>query len=222
MNYMSQEIGMLELLMTKMCHDLSAPIGAVYNGIEFLDEEEIPALKDNPAYELMALNIDIAVKRLRFFRYIYGKSDYKGEVDIDALEEVLIQFFDKTKINLIFSPYSKQVALTFQYARLFAVFCYISSFYLVYGGVIDAKIEKGDINNKIVVSASSEKEINKIWDIEAIMLDEELKELRLNNAIVYLASIICRQLLIKPQIKITNHSIVIECDLRTSLHTIVF
>jgi histidine phosphotransferase ChpT len=213
---MSQELILLELLMTKLCHDLSAPIGAVYNGVEFLESEDNPALLENPAYELVSSNAQIAVKKLKFFRYIYGKSDAKGEVDTQYLKQIVEDFFADTKIKLELHQGQKYVALTGGAAKLVAVLCYIASFFLIYGGKITVNIERRPGVKAVQINAISEQNLKQSWNLEAVMADTELKEIRLSNAIVYLAAIIARELKVKLITRQLTNELFIDFEFKNS------
>ena len=50
---MTDQLRMAELLCTRLCHDLTGPIGAVNNGAEFLSEEGFNL--QNQAVELIGI-----------------------------------------------------------------------------------------------------------------------------------------------------------------------
>ncbi len=60
----------LELLASRICHDLISPVGAVNNGVEFLEEMGADAGKD--AIDLIAHSARQASVRLQAFRLCYG------------------------------------------------------------------------------------------------------------------------------------------------------
>lgn len=63
-------VKILELMASKVCHDLISPIGAVSNGIEFLEDagEEM----DGEAIKLIAFSAGQASAKLKVFRLAYG------------------------------------------------------------------------------------------------------------------------------------------------------
>lgn len=70
----------LELLTARLCHELSAPIAAINNGIELLAEEQ-PGSTSGPgtgfrrdAAALLAESAQRAAARLQFYRFAYGFS----------------------------------------------------------------------------------------------------------------------------------------------------
>ncbi len=61
-----------ELLCARLVHDLSGPIGAVGNGAELLDEDDMAADMVGEAVELLSVSAAAAVARLRFLRLALG------------------------------------------------------------------------------------------------------------------------------------------------------
>lgn len=60
----------LELLASRICHDLISPVGAVHNGVEFLEEMGVEG--GNEAIGLIAHSAQMATARLQAFRLAYG------------------------------------------------------------------------------------------------------------------------------------------------------
>ena len=60
----------LELLASRICHDLISPVGAVNNGVEFLQETGADA--GGEAIELIAYSAHQAAAKLQAFRLAYG------------------------------------------------------------------------------------------------------------------------------------------------------
>lgn len=63
-------IRILEILTSKVCHDLISPIGAVNNGIEFVTEMGIEDAGD--AFDLIKFSAQQASAKLQAFRMAYG------------------------------------------------------------------------------------------------------------------------------------------------------
>jgi histidine phosphotransferase ChpT len=69
-----------EMIATRLCHDLTGPIGAVNNGAEFLDEEGFDM--QNQAVQLILSSAHEAVNRLQFYRQAYGRVGDTGEASL--------------------------------------------------------------------------------------------------------------------------------------------
>jgi histidine phosphotransferase ChpT len=61
----------LELLASRICHDLISPVGAVNNGVEFL-QEDMGTGDTSDAISLIAMSAQSAGARLQVFRLAYG------------------------------------------------------------------------------------------------------------------------------------------------------
>jgi len=64
---------LVALLCSRLCHDLVGPVGAIANGVEMLEMEDDPALKQE-AVGLLAMSARQAIGRLRFYRLAFGAS----------------------------------------------------------------------------------------------------------------------------------------------------
>ena len=65
-----QDLRVMELLSSRICHDLISPVGAINNGIELL--EEMGAQLGEEAVRLIGHSAQQASRRLRLFRLCYG------------------------------------------------------------------------------------------------------------------------------------------------------
>jgi histidine phosphotransferase ChpT len=62
----------LELLSSRICHDLISPVGAINNGIEFMEDAMDDPDSIKQASELIAHSAQAAASRLQAFRIAYG------------------------------------------------------------------------------------------------------------------------------------------------------
>lgn len=62
---------LLEILASRICHDLISPVGAVNNGVEFL-QEDMGSENMGDAIGLIAMSAQSAAARLQTFRLAYG------------------------------------------------------------------------------------------------------------------------------------------------------
>lgn len=63
---------LLELLSSRICHDLVSPVGAVNNGIEFMEDSGDDKGSIKQAIELISHSAQSAASRLQVFRIAYG------------------------------------------------------------------------------------------------------------------------------------------------------
>ena len=99
----------LELLTARLCHELSAPIAAINNGIEFLAEEASddprPASGTSFAREAAALIGDSGRRaggRLQFYRFAYGFGG-GGALAGPAPHDLAVGFFAESRITCDYS-----------------------------------------------------------------------------------------------------------------------
>src|SRR3546814_8272420 len=69
----AEDLDLVALICSRLCHDLAGSIGAINNGIELLAEETDPAMRDE-AIGLIAMSGGDAARRLAFFRQALSAS----------------------------------------------------------------------------------------------------------------------------------------------------
>ncbi len=65
-----ENLRVMELLCSRICHDLVSPVSAINNGLEFLDPTETDLFQTS--LKLIHTSARHAVERLSFFRLIFG------------------------------------------------------------------------------------------------------------------------------------------------------
>ncbi|MCB1590932.1 MAG: hypothetical protein KDI90_00635 [Alphaproteobacteria bacterium] len=65
-------VRIVELMASKVCHDLISPIGAVSNGVEFLEDAGDDGSVDPDVVNLIAFSAGQAAAKLKLFRLAYG------------------------------------------------------------------------------------------------------------------------------------------------------
>lgn len=186
---MSKILDFSELIVTKICHDLSAPVGAINNGVEFLDDDPSKEMREK-AMSLIEENAKTAVSKIKFFRYLLGKADAHGESDLREIQLILSNYIDKTKINITWLNEQRgedYIQLTHRAAKLTLALAIIQSELLIHGGQIEIHLSKIDHGKKIHLKASGDR-IKYNEDITRILKDHELTEMKVTNILIYLAS----------------------------------
>ena len=88
------------LLVSRVCHDLVSPIGAVVNGLEVLEEERDAAMRAD-ALKLVASSAALAAARLQFARIAFGTAGSAGaELDLSEVGRMVGGFLSGGKIRL--------------------------------------------------------------------------------------------------------------------------
>ena len=84
------------LLVSRICHDLSAPAGAVANGIEMPGDEGADGLSD--ALELLEFSSNETLRRLQYFRLAFGAAGGLGTATpVAELRDTATAFFTDRK-----------------------------------------------------------------------------------------------------------------------------
>ena len=95
------DIRVVELLCSRLCHELVSPVGAINNGVELI--EEMGAEMADEAIGLIAHSADQASRRLRLLRLAYGaaSSDKSGLAEVAQAAD---GYFAGSKIKLEWPP----------------------------------------------------------------------------------------------------------------------
>lgn len=193
---MIEELRMAELLCTRLCHDLTGPIGAVNNGAEFLSEEGFSM--QGQAMELITSSAFSAVTRLQFYRFAYGKVKDHGEANLADKQKLAMDFFAGGKITLDWPDShtdSAGVSISIKMARLIYNLLVIASTVLIRGGTVAVRIgQDGSGHKQIAVTA---KGTALKWDdeLEKIFSGRfKVEDLNPRNVQAYLTKRFCDEL----------------------------
>jgi histidine phosphotransferase ChpT len=89
------------LLVSRVCHDLVSPVGAVVNGLEVLEDETDIAMRAD-ALRLVAASAEQAAARLQFARIAFGAAGSAGaELDLAEVGRILSGLLKGGKVELI-------------------------------------------------------------------------------------------------------------------------
>lgn len=152
---MIDELRLAELLCTRLCHDLTGPIGAVNNGAEFLSEEGFNL--QGQAVELITSSAFSAVTRLQFYRSAYGRMKDHGEANLTEKQKLAADFFSDTKVALDWPETHTEAAgvpVSLKMARLIYNLMIIAAGALIRGGSVAVRIaQAADGKKHVTVSA---------------------------------------------------------------------
>src|ERR1700680_3656313 len=89
------------LLVSRVCHDLVSPVGAVVKGLEVLEDETDPAMRAD-ALRLVAASAEQAAARLKFARIAFGAAGSVGaELDLTEVSRILFGLLKGGKVELV-------------------------------------------------------------------------------------------------------------------------
>lgn len=88
----------LELLASRICHDVISPVGAIGNGLELLEEMGLQDGAD--AIQLIGKSAEQANRRLKLFRYTYGAAGSRDQIDSKDMRRTAFDYFEGTRAVL--------------------------------------------------------------------------------------------------------------------------
>ena len=98
MSYMI-DIRVLELLCSRICHDLISPVTAINNGMELLDDDPGDMLND--IRDLLMNSASEGAGKLQFFRLAYGLGgDPDGEIGIGSAADLTVRLEKHEKSSI--------------------------------------------------------------------------------------------------------------------------
>ena len=148
------DIRIIEFLASRMCHDLISPIGAVHNGIEFLQDMGAEGVDD--AIGLIAHSSSQASARLQLFRLVYGAGVKTTALELSDIHSVMENYLKgDDKISQHWDPEAPLVEGTPStgLCKMLLATLMIAHECLPKGGMI--KVEKGP-DGAVLVHASGE------------------------------------------------------------------
>jgi histidine phosphotransferase ChpT len=87
-------------LVSRVCHDLVSPLGAVVNGLEVLEDERDAAMRAD-ALKIVASSAAQALARIQFMRIAFGAAGSAGaELDLGEVGRLVGGLFAGSKITL--------------------------------------------------------------------------------------------------------------------------
>lgn len=145
------ELRVLELLASRVCHDLISPIGAVGNGLELLEDAD-PEMSGD-ALKLSANCVRKASALLEFFRMAYGTAGSDAGLRWDAAKQLAEGLLEGGKIALVWTPVPAGVALPSLGPKLALNLLLLATEMLPRGGEIVIAIQPTD--GRLTLSAAA-------------------------------------------------------------------
>jgi histidine phosphotransferase ChpT len=82
------DLELAALISSKICHDVIGPVGAIYNGLEILDEDDDAQAKTY-ALDVIRNVTEQASARLQFARFAFGAAGSAGaQIDLNTAEQI--------------------------------------------------------------------------------------------------------------------------------------
>lgn len=158
----SRNLKFAEVLLTKICHDLSGSIGAINNGIELLFE----SYGSSQALELSSLSSREAVAKLIYLRYAFGVGN-ANFIDKNNFQNVVKDYLQTYNIEFLYKE-KEDVPISSLYSKILLNVIIISSKTLIRGGKVFLTINSKE---KAVIEISG----------ASILRNDKLAEFFLND-----------------------------------------
>lgn len=148
------DLKILELLASKICHDLVSPVGAINNGVELI--EDIGGDVTEEAMKLIGDSAGQAARRLRLFRLIYGRAGSESTLTFKEARATIEATLAHTKIQLSFEDESlpEELMDTPGVLKVLLNTILLAEEALIYGGTILVGHAKAPFIGGVTVKAS--------------------------------------------------------------------
>lgn len=140
---MNETTLLLEMLASRICHDLISPVGAIHNGIEFLDEMGPDAIEDGLG--LMRHSAEQSTVKLKAFRLAYGAGGRDPSVKPEDVHMAIDEYIRLDgKITQNWDPHGDITEITFNgFSKILMGAMLLTTEFLVKGGELKV-IKDGD------------------------------------------------------------------------------
>ena len=149
-------VDLASLLCSKLCHDLLSPVGAINNGLELLEDETDPKMRER-CFELLADSAAASANKLKYYRLAFGAAGGFGDKvdpsEARSLIETLVG--DQSKIKLGWAVQTE--SLPKKAVKILLNLALIAREALVRGGQLDIGAEEGKHGTEVVVRATGPK-----------------------------------------------------------------
>lgn len=155
------------LISSRLCHDVISPVGAIVNGLEVLEEENDPAMREI-ALDLVKKSATQASARLQFARLAFGAAGSAGaQIDTGDAEAVARGIVGDGKAELTWS--GPRLLLPKNQVKLLLNLVVIAMATIPRGGKIAVTIEgqEPDISFRIVTEGTMVRVPNGVADLIA-------------------------------------------------------
>lgn len=136
---MQIDLRVLELLASKICHDLVSPVSAINNGVELI--EDIGGSVVDEAMKLIGDSAGQASRRLRLFRTAYGRAGSEENIAVKEVKQVAENYLSSSKVTLNWPEDmpTQQVADQRGFLKTLLNMIILSEEVLAYGGVVSIR-----------------------------------------------------------------------------------
>lgn len=143
----------IELLASRICHDLVSPVGAINNGVEFMEEMGDDPEQRKEALGLISHSASAASAKLMAFRIAYGAGGRDANVKPEDVQKAFSQLIAADgKITQAWDPHGNlgPKPLPFAYCKMLMAGLMLAGETLVKGGFV--MVRPGEGNQTLVIA----------------------------------------------------------------------
>ena len=158
------------LLCSRVCHDVISPVGAIVNGLELLEEEKDPEMRDE-ALGLIKRSAATASAKLQFCRLAFGAAGSAGaSIDTGDAEQVARNLLEDHRTKIEWN--AARLLLPKNKVKLLLNMCLIAAASIPRGGNIEVTISNEGDDTSLAVTITSEKAVRVAHGVEALLRGE--------------------------------------------------
>lgn len=144
-----KELDLASLLVSRVCHDLVSPVGAVVNGLEVIADDDDPSMRAE-ALKLIERSAAQASAKLQFARIAFGASGSRGEtLPIGDVREAALKLYDDSRTRLDWQAPDQDLPKA--QVRALANLVAVAPDCLPRGGTISVAVAEGEGTREILV-----------------------------------------------------------------------
>ena len=193
---MSDVLELSEFLISRLCHDMAGPVGAINNGVELLKDP-------SPTYhaesiDLIEISAKEAVARLLYFRQAYGNCKSQSGISMATIKNLVNNYYHGKNITFNWpeahGDSDSMQPIMPDIVKLILNAVLIVSGTLIHGGNVTIKIKTQ--KNDQAVKVRGEGKTVKLHDYLSNALTNDLKEIKVDskNAQAYLTRILAKKI----------------------------
>ncbi len=148
---MNLDMRIVELLCSKLCHDLVSPVGAINNGVELVNDVGGSVLDD--AMQLIANSAEQASRKLRLFRVCYGRAGSDPGVGINDVRAVAEAYLSGGRVQIDWpSAHPAGLAEHRGALKVLLNMVMLAEECLPYGGMVRIETDSAGVQGSLLVS----------------------------------------------------------------------
>lgn len=153
----SKSASVIELLASRICHDLVSPVGAINNGVEFMEEMGDDPEQRKEALGLISHSASQASAKLMAFRIAYGAGGRDPNIKPEDVQKAFSQLISADgKITQAWDPHGNlgPKPLPYAYCKMLMAGLMLAAECLIKGGYV--MVRPGEENQTLIIAESKD------------------------------------------------------------------